>query len=225
MQEAEISFHELNLSIREVFETMGYGDTTPDSNIQQQTSSLLNDASLIARPRFLYFFANGMIKENGLFVKNTTLNTGKIITRQLRNAELFAFFVATAGQEFEEWMHHFKQDDDILSAYIADSIGSCVAEHAADYMERNLGKEISVNGWLHTNRYSPGYCEWHVNDQEKLFSLFPTSTPCGVTLNDSSLMKPVKSISGVIGIGTQVKRLEYSCGLCTFENCYKKKRR
>jgi len=46
-------------------------------------------------------------------------------------------------------------------------------------------------------RFSPGYCGWHVSGQKRLFArLQPESI--GITLNDSCLMQPLKSVSGVI---------------------------
>lgn len=69
-----------------------------------------------------------------------------------------------------------------------------------------------------TNRFSPGYCHWNVSDQHKLFSLFDEA-PRGVTLTDSALMNPVKSISGVIGICENVKYKDYHCRLCKSKDC------
>ena len=59
----------------------------------------------------------------------------------------------------------------------------------------------------------------------KLFPLFPSAEPCGIRLTDSSLMLPIKSVSGVIGLGDGVRKLEYTCGLCTYDKCYRRKQR
>ena len=82
----------------------------------------------------------------------------------------------------------------MVKVYIADSLGSIIAEKAADCMEEELAAFIEKRGWKHTNRYSPGYCGWHVSEQQKLFSLFPVASPCGIQLTDSSLMIPIKSV-------------------------------
>jgi hypothetical protein len=48
--------------------------------------------------------------------------------------------------------------------------------------------------------YSPGYCGWTVRGQKNLFErLGPEQM--GVTLNDSCLMTPIKSVSGVLVAG------------------------
>ena len=74
-----------------------------------------------------------------------------------------------------------------------------------------------------TNRYSPGYCGWNVSDQQKLFALLPKNF-CGVSLNENSMMLPVKSISAVIGIGKTVEKKDYQCSICDVEFCYKRDR-
>ena len=45
---------------------------------------------------------------------------------------------------------------------------------------------------------------------------------CGVRLTDSSLMVPIKSVSGIIGIGEKVRKLDYTCGLCDSKKCFKR---
>ena len=112
----------------------------------------------------------------------------------------------------------------MVRVFIADSLGSVIAEKCADQMETALQESIDKLGWHHTNRFSPGYCGWHVSQQQLLFPLFDGHT-CGVRLTDSSLMLPIKSVSGIIGLGKEVRRLDYTCGLCNFEKCYKRKAR
>jgi len=72
---------------------------------------------------------------------------------------------------------------------------------------------------LHVSEsFSPGYCSWDVAEQHKLFSFFPTNF-CGITLSDSSLMKPVKSVSGIIGIGSDLNRKVHHCLICNDKTC------
>lgn len=127
--------------------------------------------------------------------------------------------------KFEKYQHVLQQEGDMVKIYIADALGSIITEKAADCMEMALDSCICTKGWKHTNRFSPGYCGWHVSEQQKLFSLFPVSDPCGVRLTDSSLMVPIKSVSGVIGVGANVHKMEYTCGLCTYDKCYRRKQR
>ena len=221
-----INYHDLRLSLADVCEQMGYGDATPDDDVMAEVRAVGDMAAAVARPRFCYMLADGTLDlvRDTLTIGGTELHVGRIISRQLRGSEAFALFVATAGAEFEDLQMRLKDDDDMVRTFIADSFGSVIAERTADIMEECLQGELDGRGWRHTNRFSPGYCGWHVSEQQRLFPLFGVDRPCGVRLTESSLMVPIKSVSGVIGLGPGVRKLEYSCGLCDYKDCYKRKR-
>ena len=214
MTEKTLSFEELGITPADVYEQMGYHDAQPDKATQQETAMILKEVSQWLRPRFSYFVVN----------KQPDFEMGNIILRQLRGSEAFALFICTSGLEFETYLHRLKEQGDMVRVFIADALGSVIAEKCADQMEKALQESIDKLGWKHTNRFSPGYCGWHVSQQQLLFPLFQGHT-CGVTLTDSSLMLPIKSVSGIIGLGKDVRHLDYTCGLCDFKQCYKRKKK
>ena len=214
MTEKTLSFEELGITAADVYEQMGYHDAQPDKATQQETATILKEVSQWLRPRFSYFVVN----------KQPDFEMGNIILRQLRGSEAFALFICTSGLEFETYQQRLKEQGDMVRVFIADALGSVIAEKCADQMEKALQESIDKLGWMHTNRFSPGYCGWHVSQQQLLFPLFQGHT-CGVKLTDSSLMIPIKSVSGIIGLGEKVRKLEYTCGLCDFKQCYKRKKK
>ena len=214
MTEKTLCFEELGITAADVYEQMGYHDAQPDKATQQETAMILKEVSQWLRPQFSYFVVN----------KQPDFEMGNIILRQLRGSEAFALFICTSGLEFETYQHRLKEQGDMVRVFIADALGSVIAEKCADQMEKALQESIDKLGWKHTNRFSPGYCGWHVSQQQLLFPLFQGHT-CGVKLTDSSLMIPIKSVSGIIGLGEKVRKLEYTCGLCDFKQCYKRKKK
>lgn len=214
MTEKTLSFEELGITAADVYEQMGYHDAQPDKATQQETAMILKEVSQWLRPQFSYFVVN----------KQPDFEMGNIILRQLRGSEAFALFICTSGLEFEAYQQRLKEQGDMVRVFIADALGSVIAEKCADQMEKALQESIDKLGWMHTNRFSPGYCGWHVSQQQLLFPLFQGHT-CGVKLTDSSLMIPIKSVSGIIGLGKKVRKLEYTCGLCDFKQCYKRKKK
>ncbi|MRR23192.1 hypothetical protein EG830_09460 [bacterium] len=116
------------------------------------------------------------------------------------------------------------KEGDLLRGYVYDVIGSEVAENAADRMQEELKATSELRGMKITNRFSPGYCGWDVSDQHKLFSFF-SNNYCGITLTDSALMNPVKSVSGIIGIGKKLRFRVYPCKRCSDRNCIYRGRR
>lgn len=227
MLEKELSFTDLHIASSEIYEAMGYANAVPDEAVEEEVRMLLERIEAVTHPRFCLVVSHGELDtaEDTLSIEDTCFSIGKIITRQLRGSESYAFFAATAGTDFEMFQHTLQQEGDMVRIYIADAVGSIIAEKTADCMEVALDEYIHDKGWKHTNRFSPGYCGWHVSEQKKLFPLFPSAEPCGIRLTDSSLMLPIKSVSGVIGVGLGVRKLEYTCGLCTYDKCYRRKQR
>ena len=212
MTQKTLTYDQLMITPADVFEQMGYHGMLPDKVTQQETSVIIEEVRQWLCPQFCY----QVVKEQPSF------DMGKIILRQLRGSEAYALFVCTSGIEYEEYQQHLKEQGDMVRVFIADTLGSVIAEKCADQMEATLQENIDKLGWHHTNRFSPGYCGWHVSQQQLLFPLFEGHT-CGVQLTDSSLMVPIKSVSGIIGIGKKVRKLDYTCGLCDFQQCYKRK--
>ena len=160
--------------------------------------------------------AKGIIRAGG-----QSFYIGKTLCKELRHSEKLIFFVCTAGKIISAKAAELLNGADPARGYIFDQAGIFLTEAAGNRMQLLIQEALSP-GERMTNRYSPGYCHWDVADQRQLFSLFPPA-PCGVTLTSSLLMNPVKSISGVIGIGKSVSYRDYPCALCLSTNCIYRK--
>ena len=151
-----------------------------------------------------------------LVIKGTEFYTGAKVASYLFGCNGAALFICTLGSAFDGQMKSFREDP--VEAYFADAIGSLMCEAFADTVHDYVFAEATKVGLSATNRYSPGYCNWNVNEQQKLFSFFRNSKT-GIILNDSSLMLPIKSISGLIGIGKGIKQTPYACTICADAYC------
>jgi len=215
MFQKELTFKQLGIALADVYEQMGYRNATPDEQTAVETQRLLDEVAVFLRPRFLYTVVSQL----------PAFQWGRIIDRQLQGSEAYALFVATSGTEYEAFQQRLLKEGDMVRVFVADALGSVIAEKTADRMEETLQQSIDKLGWHRTNRFSPGYCGWHVSQQQLLFPLFGVKEPCGIQLTDSSLMVPIKSVSGIIGLGRSVRYQPYTCGLCDFKNCYKRRKR
>lgn len=215
MTTKELTYDMLGITAADLYEQMGYHGAMPDAAVVSETYRIVDEVRAFLRARYCFFVTRDPLP--------AIFSLGKIIGHQLRGSEAYTLFICTAGMEFESYQQQLKSQGDLLRVFIADALGSVIAERCADQMETALQQSIDKLDWHHTNRFSPGYCGWHVGEQQLLFARFPST--CGVTLTDSSLMVPIKSVSGIIGIGAQVRHLDYSCGLCDFKQCFKRKTR
>lgn len=157
--------------------------------------------------------------KNGLIhCGQTKLEVGKRIASYMKEASALAVFVCTAGSLFTDLANEYLKQGDLPEAFIADAIGSVTVENAMDRIQQALEMEMNLHLLKISNRYSPGYCEWHVSGQQALFSLIDNNHT-GVTLTASCLMQPIKSVSGIIGIGVDMQKRPYGCSICHSSTC------
>jgi len=199
---------DLTLDMNEIYRSMGYPDpASPPEDMKALVEELLERFSAVCHPQFRYIEST----VDGLSPKG-------IIMKGLSGAEKYLLFIATAGMEFQREIDSIAAQGDIVKVYAADLIGSEVAE--ATVRECVKAVEADYSGQGVSNPYSPGYCGWVLSDQREIFARFGSDT-CDVTLNDSCLMYPIKSVSGIISVGAEVQKREYGCAICGRKDCYK----
>ena len=157
-----------------------------------------------------------------MMLGNTSLSVGKQVCGYLKKSRYAALFVCTAGNLYTRLSVQLNEKGDYMEAFIVDAIGSLTVEKAMDNIQQQLNDSLRKDGLLITNRYSPGYCNWALVEQQHLFDLIGENQ-VGVSLSDSSLMNPVKSVSGIIGVGAGVNQQEYRCHSCRDMNCIYRK--
>lgn len=122
----------------------------------------------------------------------------------LGRAEHLALFVVTLGEGISRALQRCFAADDVALAYTLDAMASVAADGAADLAERRYDGVLRGRGWATPDgavlRYSPGYCGWDVTGQRKLFA-FLRPERIGLSLTESCLMQPLKSVSGVMIAG------------------------
>lgn len=162
--------------------------------------------------------ATAAFSNRSAHLNGTSFEVGNIIFPRLKNCDSVALLAVSIGSGMEEWSKSLIAANDYLEGYAVDIVASEIVESAADFVQNELARYVSAAGWNVTTRYSPGYCGWNVVEQKKLFALLPPNF-CGISLNNSAMMSPVKSISALIGTGNGAVREEYDCHKCDMHDC------
>ncbi len=227
MKEYEFSVEELKLDPNVIAGYMGYTDGAAPEPIPQMVSDVLSEAPEYAAIRAGYVLRDDIEhdkKEKTIRIDGEVFNLGRFISSRMRKALKVAIAVSTAGREFSDWSKRLMAEGDMMKGYIVDVAGSEIVDRAMEKLLDIILSEFQEEGMKVTDAYNPGYCDWPVSEQQKLFSFLPENF-CGVTLSESSLMQPVKSLSGLIGIGPDVRRTGYMCYNCPDMTCiYRNKR-
>jgi len=222
----QFDFKDLNLTVSQIENVMGFNEDDDREFVTDLIEELLKESEEITKIKAQYSIFHDVKFNNdnkSVEINNMVFDIKKIVFNQIKKSYSISIFLCTAGAEIGIRSRKAMQERDFLRGYIYDVIGSEAVEAAADLLQDDLEKAAASEGLKITNRYSPGYCDWNVAEQHKLFSLIPENF-CGIRLSDSALMDPEKSVSGIIGIGENVKFNLYTCGLCDMKDCiYRKK--
>ncbi|MCX6829628.1 MAG: hypothetical protein NT002_10160 [candidate division Zixibacteria bacterium] len=205
-QNIEISPAELAPAIPAVLKAQGIPENKiPDQRIMDlagQSISLLQD---ISRPK-------------GIMMEISTNDFSSIYFGEGKNeipspletiypySDSLAIFALTLGDSVDREITSLFEKNEFALASMLDSAASEAAEMAADIVETFYARTLKKTGQLPSSstllRFSPGYCGWHISAQKRLFaSLKPELI--GLSLRESFLMQPLKSISGVIVAATR----------------------
>lgn len=203
---------------KEVWFAMGYRDSVPEQRIRDMVLEIR--AVLVPKAVLRYMYqvvdAEKLSPRQVRFADKTFTPEG-IICSYLKGMTSALLFIGSAGWEFDRAKEDLKAEDNIVADYIADSIGTALAEMTVSRIERDYDGVGTLS-----MPYSPGYCDWNIREQHLLFSLFP-ERPCGVILTESSLMTPEKSVSGFFALGESLVRQPYHCEICKNKRCYKRR--
>lgn len=141
-------------------------------------------------------------------------------------ADVLALYAVTLGEKVSAKIDDLFKSRDFALGMMLDSACSIAAENASQFMEsyflEKLKQEDSPSNNCSIMGYSPGYCGWHISAQRKLFNYLRPER-INLFLNDSYLMQPLKSVSGVLVAGDrEIHDFEASftfCKLCKDRTC------
>lgn len=151
-------------------------------------------------------------KEDDTIVIKGCRFRSRVLAKNLQDVQRVFPFVVTLGDDF---MFRMDAEKDLVLKYYLDVIGNVALRSVRNYLETQIQKRYGLEGM---SFMSPGSLkDWPIHEQRPLFNLLGQEiSPIGVTLNNSCLMIPAKSVSGIY-FPTEVPF--FSCQLCDRPDC------
>ena len=185
----EIPAEELSLSEIELSSRLGYRAGVNEEPVRRLTAELLS----VCDVKYGAVLVDAEYGEGWVDFGFGKINSAALVKNLRKSARAYRFAV-TLGIGVDRLI----RKRSVLSpseGFILDAIGSALAESAADVAERKIhtGKRARP-------RFSPGYADFSLSHQREILALFDSEKNIGITLLDSGLMIPQKSITAVVGI-------------------------
>ena len=178
----------------------------------ETADDLIAKTSPLIRPRAAYKVCYIDDRGSESVVIDKVAFTSRVLHKNLTDVGRVFAFVLTLGLEFEK---KIDACGDLLEKYYIEEIGNLALRKARLGFERHLRKKYGLDK---VSCMSPGSLpDWPVDQQKELFDLLgDAGNAVGVSLTDSMLMLPRKSVSGIY-FPSEVSF--FSCQLCPRDRC------
>ncbi len=123
-------------------------------------------------------------------------SNSKLLVKHLKNCDKIILFAATVGIEIDRAINKYSHISP-SKAVIFQAIGAERIETLCDYFQESLGDDT-------LSRVSPGYGDIPLEMQRDIFKVLDIPKRIGVSLNESMLMSPSKSVTAIIGISKPI---------------------
>lgn len=123
----------------------------------------------------------------------------RTLTRGLEGCNHAVIFAATVGLGLDRLIARYSRLSPSRALFFQ-AIGTERVESLCDAFQDELNKQYQPLGYRTRRRFSPGYGDLPLSLQRELFSILDCPRQIGLTLNESLLMIPSKSVTGLVGL-------------------------
>ena len=152
---------------------------------------------------------------SGIHISGTDLIfPGTSIQKHLEISDEVWLVAITVGQEMDKSIRTALSEKP-EEGIILDSCAAVAVEAAADKVQEMLRETVEREGKFITSRFSPGYGDLPLTVQRNFLTVLDTSRKIGLSVTESFLMVPSKSVTAIIGISpTEIQTRQNPCDGC-----------
>lgn len=136
--------------------------------------------------------------------------TSQKLAKTLKKSEKAVIFAATVGVEIDRLIAKYGKLS-ATKALLFQALGTERIEALCDTFCKDIEKEY---GTPLTQRFSPGYADLSLEAQLPIFELLNCQKHIGLTLCDSLLMSPSKSVTAIVGLDGKGTQSANKCSMC-----------
>lgn len=190
--------------------------TVPDENTKVLIDQCKQELEQAASPRVTW--REYLLSIQDHVIDMTCFQTrSKSLERNLKDCEQILLFAATLGSQVDVLLHRYNMIQ-MSKAVVMQAASVAMLETFCDEENQKLKEAYQEKGWYLRPRFSPGYGDFPLECQRQIAPALELSKRIGVTLTDSLLMAPSKSVTAVIGLS----RLPRNCTVQGCEVCAKR---
>lgn len=196
---------------RETLRYLGYGNQEADDSVKTLIDNCRKELEQAAAPKYISRTYPLTLRGEDEIDVSCFSTQSRNLAHNLRDCDEILLFAATLGAGVDLLIHKYNRLE-ISKAVVLQAAAAAMLEEYCDQVNEQLRLQYEQRGRYLRPRFSPGYGDFSLECQRELTEALETGKRIGITLTDSLLMVPSKSVTAVIGI-SNIQRI------CTVKGC------
>ena len=212
---------------KEIYRYLGYRGSEPDPNVAAAVDQCLDQLQSAVTPRYVFRKfevehiscageADGADRADGsevLRIAGTEIRS-RALARNLRGCSQAYLMAATLGMGPDRLITRASVSQ-MSRAVILQAAAAAMIEAWCDEVNRMIIREASSQGLHCRPRFSPGYGDFSIDHQRDFAQILRLQKEIGLSLTQTLLMMPSKSVTAVIGLSDEKSDcLLQGCEMC-----------
>jgi len=187
------AYFDLPFNKKEILRYADCKEITPE--IEKLLNECIEEATKTLSYKACYCILPINISGNTIDFGAFKVNSEKL-TINLKDCKKTVLFGATLGTNIDRLIMKYGKLSPTKALFFQ-AIGATMIEALCDEFCNEIKSNLNVNL---KSRFSPGYGDLDLSCQKDIFKILNCSKNIGLTLNDSLLMSPTKSVTAFVGI-------------------------
>lgn len=193
----------MELNLKETYRYLGYKGQEVNEDLENLILETANQLKSSVSPKSIYRIFDCNINDGQITIGKLK-TTSKNLARNLRGCDKVAIMAATLGNSADILIKRYSVSN-MAKAAILQAAGAALIESFCDDVEEEI-RELALTEQLYLRpRFSPGYGDFPLEHQKDIFDMLECSKRIGISLTDTLLMVPSKSVTAIIGMSTEEK--------------------
>ena len=208
----------MDMLTKEAVRYLGYKNSDIDERTLELIKESFQELNRVVRKRWIYRIYD--LNETGNRLQFANIETdSKNLHRNLEGCDQVILFGATLGIETDFLMTRMAVLD-MAKTVVMQACATALLEEFCDQCQEELAQELKKENYYLRPRFSPGYGDFDIKYQENIMKALDCAKKIGLTLTDSCMMSPKKSVTALIGISHMQRQcMKSGCEICKNKEC------
>ena len=204
---------------REAIRYLGYGNHAVDEQTMALVQDSFEELDRTAQYRIIYRIFELKVTDSDRIEIGKLDITSKNLAKNIRGCDQAILLGATLGIETDQLIRRYSLID-MPHAVVIQACAAALLEEELDRWQEGLKQEMAAEGYYLRPRFSPGYGDFDIRHQRELLQMLDCAKKIGLTVTDSLMLNPTKSVTAVIGISREDMQCHRSgCEVCGKKDC------